>query len=56
MEVIVINDLCETTPYMGVASRTDVDAGEASAKHNNFDESWDEDNGVRNFNLWDEDE
>lgn len=56
MEVIVINDLCETTPYMGVASRTDVDAGEASAKHNNFYESWNENDSVRNFNPWDEDE
>ena len=56
-EVIVINALCDTkAPYMGVASKTDVDAGEASAKQNNFDESENEDNGVRNFNLWDEDE
>jgi hypothetical protein len=55
VEVIVIGDLC-TEPYMGVDSRTNVDAGEASAKQNNFDESENEDNGVRNFNLWDEDE
>lgn len=56
VEVIVINALCADPPYMGVASKTDVDAGEASAKRNNFDESENEDNGVRNFNLWDEDE
>ncbi|WP_288919667.1 hypothetical protein [uncultured Prevotella sp.] len=57
VEVIVINALCDTkAPYMGVASKIDVDAGEASAKRNNFDESENEDNGVRNFNLWDEDE
>jgi hypothetical protein len=56
VEVIVINDLCGADPYMGVDSKTDVDAGEASAKQNNFDESGNEDNGVRNFNLWDEDE
>lgn len=54
MEVIVINDLC--APYMGVDSKTDVDAGEASAKQNNFDESGNEDNGVRNFKVWDVDE
>lgn len=54
LEVIVINALC--APYMGVDSKTDVDAGEASAKHNNFYESWNENDGVRNFNVWDEDE
>lgn len=54
MGVIVINDLC-AEPYMGVGTK-EVDAGEASAKQNNFDESWDEDNGVQNFKVWDEDE
>jgi hypothetical protein len=43
VEVIVINDLCTEPPYMGVDSKTNVDAGEACAKHNNFDESWNED-------------
>ena len=57
VEVIVINALCDTkAPYMGVASKTDVDAGEASAKQNNFYESGNENDSVRNFNLWDEDE
>ena len=55
VEVIVIGDLCDTDPSMYVGTR-EVDAGEASAKQNNFDESENEDNGVRNFNLWDEDE
>ena len=55
LEVIVIGDLCADPPYMGVGSK-EVDAGEASAKQNNFDESENEDNGVRNFNIWDEDE
>lgn len=56
VEVIVIDDLCDTNaPYMGVGSPV-VDAAESSAKQNNFDESENEDNGVRNFNLWDEDE
>lgn len=57
MEVIVINDLCDTDPpYMGTDSKTNVDAGEASAKQNNFDEFENEDNGVRNFKVWDVDE
>lgn len=55
VEVIVIGDLC-TEPHLEVDSKTYVDAGQASAKRNNFDESENEDNGVRNFNLWDEDE
>jgi hypothetical protein len=55
VEVIVIGDLC-TEPHMGVDSRTNVDAGEACAKHNNFYESWNENDSVRNFNPWDEDE
>ena len=56
LAVIVINALCANPPYMGVDSKTDVDAGGASAKHNNFYESWNENDGVRNFNPWDEDE
>ena len=32
------------------------DQNNFTAKQNNFDETWDEDNGVQNFNLWDEDE
>lgn len=56
MEVVVTNDLCAADPYLGVDSRTEVDAGEASAKQNNFYESGNENDGVRNFNLWDEDE
>lgn len=54
LEVIVINALC--APYMGVDSKNDVDAGEACAKHNNFYRSGNENDGVRNFNPWDEDE
>lgn len=54
VEVIVINALC--APYMGVDSKTEVSADEASAKQNNFYESWNENDGVRNFNVWDEDE
>ena len=57
VEVIVINALCDTkAPYMGVDSKTDVSADEASAKQNNFYESGNENGGVRNFNPWDEDE
>ena len=57
LEVIVINALCDTkAPYMGVDSKTEVSADEASAKQNNFYESWNENDGVRNFNPWDEDE
>lgn len=56
LEVIVIGDLCADPPYMGVDSKTDVDAGEACAKQNTFYESGNENDGVRNFNLWDEDE
>lgn len=52
--VIVINDLC-ADPYMGVGTK-EVDAGEASAKQNNFDEFENEDNGVWDFKVWDEDE
>ena len=56
VEVIVIGDLCDTNaPYMEVGSG-EVDAGEASAKQNNFYESGNENDSVRNFNLWDEDE
>lgn len=55
LEVIVIGDLCDTDPSMYVGSG-EVDAGEASAKQNNFYESGNENDGVRNFNLWDEDE
>lgn len=55
MGVIVINDLCAADPYMGVGT-TEVNAGEASAKQNNFDESENEDNGLWNFKVWDEDE
>lgn len=53
--VIVIGDLCDTDPSMYVGSG-DVDAGEASAKQNNFYKSGNENDSVRNFNLWDEDE
>ena len=53
--VIVIGDLCDTDPNMYVGTR-EVDAGEASAKQNNFYESGNENDSVRNFNLWDEDE
>lgn len=35
---------------------TPEDQDNFTAKRNNFDESENEDNGVRNFNLWDEDE
>lgn len=42
------------TPSMYKTVREDQD--NFTAKHNNFDESENEDNGVRNFNLWDEDE
>lgn len=57
VEVIVINALCDTkAPYMGVDSKIEVSADEACAKHNNFYESWNENDGVRNFNPWDEDE
>ena len=56
LEVIVINALCADPPYMGVDSKTDVSADEASAKQNNFYESGNENDGVRNFNPWDEDE
>ena len=57
VEVIVIGDLCDTkAPNLYTVSNGDVSADEASAKQNNFDESENEDNGVRNFNLWDEDE
>lgn len=35
---------------------TPEDQDNFTAKQNNFDESENEDNGVRNFNLWDEDE
>ena len=56
LEVIVIGDLCDTEPYLGVDSKTVVDASEASAKQNTFYESGNENDGVRNFNLWDEDE
>lgn len=55
LEVIVIGDLCDTDPSMYVGSG-DVDAGEASAKQNNFYVSGNENDSVRNFNLWDEDE
>lgn len=55
LEVIVIGDLCDTDPSMYVGSG-EVDAGEASAKQNNFYESGNENDSVRNFNLWDEDE
>ena len=55
LEVIVIGDLCDTEPYLGVRSG-EVDAGEACAKQNNFYESGNENDSVRNFNLWDEDE
>ena len=53
--VIVIGDLCDTDPSMYVGTGY-VDAGEASAKQNNFYESGNENDSVRNFNLWDEDE
>ena len=53
--VIVIGDLCDTDPSMYVGTG-DVDAGGASAKQNNFYESGNENDSVRNFNLWDEDE
>ena len=55
MEVIVIGDLCDTDPSMYVGTG-EVDAGGASAKQNNFYESGNENDSVRNFNLWDEDE
>lgn len=55
LEVIVIGDLCDTEPYLGVRSR-EVDAGEASAKQNNFGNEENKNDSVRNFNLWDEDE
>lgn len=56
LEVIVIGDLCDTEPYLGVDSKTEVDAGEASAKQNNFGNAENKNDSVRNFNLWDEDE
>ena len=55
VEVIVIGDLCDTDPSMYVGTGK-VDASEASAKQNNFYESGNENDSVRNFNLWDEDE
>ena len=35
---------------------TSEDQDNVTAKQNNFDESWDEDNGVQNFKVWDADE
>lgn len=56
LEVIVIGDLCDTNaPSMQVGSG-DVDAGESSAKQNNFGNTENKNDSVRNFNLWDEDE
>lgn len=57
MEVVVIGDLCDTkAPNLYTVSNGDVDAAEACAKQNTFYESGNENDGVRNFNLWDEDE
>lgn len=52
---VVMKDYLCNAPYMGYASDPQ-NAGDTAAKQNNFDESENEDNGVRNFNLWDEDE
>ena len=56
LEVIVIGDLCADPPHIEVASNTEVDAGESSAKQNNFGNEENKNDSVRNFNLWDEDE
>lgn len=56
LEVIVIGDLCDTNaPNMEVGSGA-VSADEASAKSNNFGNTENKNDSVRNFNLWDEDE
>lgn len=55
---VVMKDYLCDTPSMGYGSDPQ-NAGQAAAKQNNFDETENEeneDNGLWNFKVWDEDE
>lgn len=52
--VVMTDYICDAPPMeYGSAPQ---DAGQSAAKQNNFYESGNENDSVRNFNLWDDDE